>query len=381
MKSWGIFNIMKIGIDARFYNESGVGRYLRNLIDNLKVLDRENEYFIFLLAKDINNFSEVKNFRKVPADFKWYGFDEQINFPKLLGKYNLDLMHFPHFNVPVFYRGKFVVTIHDLIHQHFAMNRATTLNSLTYKMKQFGYRRVFKTAIQKSLKILVPSEFVKKELTEEWNVSQEKVTVTPEGVDDAIAVNASKISQKQISSILNKFNIKQPFIFYVGNAHPHKNVEGLINSFKNLKKSYPNLQLVLSGADHYFWQRLKKEHTSTDIIFTGFITDSELAGLYKSTEVFVLPSFEEGFGIPLLEAMAIGCPVVCSDAGSLKEVGGDASIYFNPRDIKEMSEKIALVLENSSLRKDLISKGKKRVKLFSWERLAKQTLEVYKQCA
>lgn len=371
---------MRIGIDARFSSESGVGRYLRNFLTNLKILDKKNEYFIFLLPKDFDKFSETRNFRKVAAPFKWYGFGEQFNFPKLLYRFNLDLMHFPHFNVPIFYKGKFVVTIHDLIHQHYAMNRATTLNPLSYKIKQLGYRKVFKTAIQKSLKILVPSDFVRKDLMKEWNVSSDKITVTPEAVDDKLAVIGSKISQKQTSKVLSKFNIRPPYLFYVGNAHPHKNVEGLIKSFNSLSANYQNLQLVLSGADHYFWQRLKTEKKLKNVYFTGYVTEDELAVLYKSAKAFVLPSFEEGFGIPLLEAMALGCPVVASNTGALPEVGGGASVYFNPRDTGDMVEKITQVLNSNNLRKDLVKKGKKRVKLFSWEKLAKQTLNTYEQC-
>ncbi len=348
---------MKIVIDARMYQESGVGRYIRNLISQLEKLDKKNDYTIL----------------KQP-NIKWYGISEQIKLPKILAKLKLDLVHFPHFNVPIFYSGKFVVTIHDLIHQHFAMNRATTLNPITYKIKQLGYKKIFKHAITKSEKILVPSIFVKKQLVSEWKVSDEKIVVTPEAVDDNI-IDLSKKVQSQ--KILEKFNIKPPFIFYVGNAHPHKNVEGLIKAFLELKKKYGDLKLVLSGYDHYFWQRIKKEYQHQDIIYTGYVSEEKLVALYRNAILFVMPSFEEGFGIPLLEAMACGCPVVSSNAGSLPEVGGDAAIYFDPKNIDDMVLKITQVLNSEKLRKELVEKGKERVKQFSWEKLAKQTLEVY----
>ena len=368
---------MKIGIDARFFNESGVGRYLRNLISNLQIIDKKNQYFILLLNKDYDRFSETKNFKKVLADFKWYGFAEQFNLPKLLRQLNLDLAHFPHFNVPIFYTGKFVVTIHDLIHQHRQMERATTLDPFTFKIKQLGYRKVFKAATSKSKKILVPSRSVQQLLITEWNVDKEKIAVTPEGVDNSILEAVKKIGKGDSEKVLNKFKIKKPFIFYVGNAHPHKNVEGLIKAFLKLRQKYSNLKLVLSGYDHYFWQRLKKESQYKGIIYTGFVTDEELVALYKGAKAFVLPSFEEGFGIPVLEAMACSCPVVSSNTASLPEVGGEAALYFNSAEPDDMEEKISKVLDNEKLRRKLIEKGLQRFKRFSWKDLATKTLGVY----
>lgn len=359
---------MKIVIDARMYTESGVGRYIRNLIDQLQKLDQKNEYFILLFLKD-KNIPTENNFNKVLADFKWYGVSEQIKLPKVLHDINPDLVHFPHFNVPLLYKGKFVVTIHDLIHQHFAMNRATTLDPLTYKLKQLGYKTVFKNAINKSTKILVPSNFVKNQLMDKWKMDNGKIVVTQEAVENKFPRSYGQMSPKN-----------DKYIFYVGNAHPHKNVEGLIKAFLLLKKKYGELKLVLSGYDHYFWQRIKKEYQHQDIIYTGYVSEEKLVALYKNALLFVMPSFEEGFGIPLLEAMACGCPVVSSNAGSLPEVGGDAAIYFDPHNSLDMALKISDVLSSERLKKDLIAKGIKRFKGFSWERLAKLTLEVYNQC-
>lgn len=370
---------MRIGIDARFYQESGVGRYLRNLIFNLQTIDQKNEYFIFFLPKDYDEFKQKKNFQKVKADFLWYGFAEQLKFPSLLKRFELDLVHFPHFNVPIFYKGKFVVTIHDLIHQHYVMKKATTLNTLSYRVKQFGYKRIFKTAIKKSLQILVPSSFVKEGLIKEWSIDQNKIRITPEAVDDKLLAIANKVSRSKELDIIKRFKLGETFLFYVGNAHPHKNVEGLIQSFLDLKKTGKRLQLVLSGQNHYFWQRIKDQYQCKDIIYTGKISDEELVAFYRNASCFIMPSFEEGFGIPILEAMSMGCPVASSNAGSLREVGGDAALYFNPNNPGEMIGKISQVLNDGNLRKRLIEGGLKRSGLFSWEKLAKDTLTVYNQ--
>lgn len=392
---------MRIGIDARMYDESGVGRYIRNLLVNLQKLDDKNEYFIFLLDKNFISLTFKNNFKKVKANFKWYGLSEQLKFPKLLSRYKLDLVHFPHFNVPIFYndswssahQGKFVVTIHDLIHQHFEMRRATTHDPLVYKIKQFGYKKIFNNAIKKSQKILTPSKFVKDQLTSESEVNEKKIIVTPEAVDDRILTIVKNLSQKNIDQALDHLYVKRPFIFYVGNAHPHKNVEELIRAFRVVRENHKELSLVLSGNDHYFWQRIKKElgeiptsHASlndikgarNDVIFTGFISDEELVALYKSAKAFVMPSFEEGFGIPLLEAFACGCPVVSSNAGSLPEVGGDACLYFDPKSINDIGNKISEVLNDNKLRSQMVKKGEQRYKQFSWEKLGEQTLNVYK---
>lgn len=370
---------MKIVIDARMYQESGIGRYIRNLLNNLKKLDERNEYFILHLKSDYDRLVYHNNFHKVAADFRWYGLDEQIKIPRLLNKLKPDLVHFPHFNVPIFYKGKFIVTIHDLIHQHFRMDRATRLNPLTYKLKQLGYNKVFQNAIAKSVKILVPSNYVKNLLIDKWKIQSKKIVVTYEAVDDKIPTAVAKMSTAEGKKILKKLNIKQPYIFYVGNAHPHKNAEGLIKAFLKLREKYPDLKLVLSGYDHYFWQRLRRENSYEGIIYTGYVDDEQLVALYKNAFLFVQPSFEEGFGIPLLEAMALGCPVVSSNAGSLQEVGGNGAIYFNPYDLGDMGDKVDRVINDKNLRNKLIEKGQKRAKLFSWKKLAEQTLKVYEE--
>ena len=369
---------MRIGIDARFYSEAGVGRYIKNLLYYLQKLDEKNEYFILLRKKDFEaiNFKK-KNFTKVLADIGWYGIAEQIELPNILYSLNLDLTHFPHFNIPVFYRGKFVVTIHDLIHQKFKMKRATTHDPFTYAIKHHAYNFALKTALKKSQKVITVSDYVEHELVHDWNVPASKVVVTKEGVEERLFAIAEKSSKKDMDHVLKKYGIKPPFLFYVGNAHPHKNVEGLIKTFLKLRKSYQYLQLVLAGNHHYFWQRIKEEYRQKDIIYTGFISDEEMVALYKSCKTYVVPSFEEGFGIPLLEAMACGSPVASSNRASLPEVGGDAAIYFDPFSVDDMALKISTILNSQVIQKELIEKGRIRVGKFSWERMVRETLDIY----
>lgn len=371
---------MRIVIDARMYGDFGIGRYNRNLIKNLQKIDQKNEYFILHKRDEFKKINYEKNFTKILADFHWYGLTEQYQMLFILKSIKPDLVHIPHFNVPLFYSGKFVVTIHDLTHQYFQMRESTTHSPVLYKLKQIGYKAVFKKAVTKSVKIFVPSNYVKELLREKWMVEPGKILVTEEGVDENIIRFEKEISNLQSKTILQRFNIAKDYLFYVGNAHPHKNIEGLIRAFLTLHEKHKNLYLVMAGKDDYFWQKLKGKYPHEQIIYLGNVTDQELVALYKNASVFVMPSFEEGFGIPLLEAMACSCPVVASNAGSLKEVGGDAANYFDPKSEEMMVLKISEVLNDQKMREDLIKKGLERVKKFSWEKLARQTLEGYLEC-
>lgn len=377
---------MRIIIDGRMIQESGIGRYIRNLIAQLQIIDKKNTYFILHRKKEFDKFKYQENFHKVLADFGWYGVKEQAKLPQIIKSLQPDLVHFPHFNVPIFYNGRFVVTIHDLIHQHFSMQRSTTHGPFVYKLKKMGYRKVFSKAINNSVQILVPSNFVKDQLIEDWKVRSDKVSVTYEAVDTGFIKIVETTKENDVKKAIKKFGIRGPFIFYIGNAHPHKNIEGLIKAFLKAKTKFSGndtnrgLQLVLAGYDHYFWQRIKKNFQNENIIYANYVSDKELTVLLKSAECFIMPSLEEGFGIPILEAFACSCPVVSSKAGSLPEIGGNACLYFNPDDPNDMMEKILELLSNKILQKQLAERGLKRYKQFSFRKLAEETLEVYRQC-
>lgn len=371
---------MRIGIDARLYDQAGVGRYIRNLLLNLQKIDTESEYFVFLTETDFENLELGTNFHKVLANYRWYSYAEQINLPFKISKLNLDLVHFPHFNVPIFYRRKFVVTIHDLIHQHFNLKRATTHSMISYAVKRIGYKRALANAVKRSCKIITVSHYVGKEIEDNWHLPKGKIIVTKEAVEDELIKKVEGMSEKEMEKVKRKFKIDSVYIYYIGNAHPHKNIEGLIKSYLIIKEKVKGLKLVLSGYDHYFWKRIKDEYKNSGIIYTGYVTDDEMIALYKGAKAYIAPAFEEGFGIPILEAMAAGCPVISSSGGSLPEIGGDACVYFNPHDLEDMVKRILSVLENNKTREKLIRLGNCRYKEFSWEKMARQTLEVYKQC-
>ncbi len=204
---------MKIIIDARFWSETGIGRYLRNLVTSLEEIDSTNEYYLLFLEKNYHQIKLKDNFHKILFDFPCYGIEEQLNLPKLLSSLKPDLVHFPHFNVPIFYRGKYIVTIHDLIHQHYQTHRLSTHNRLWYGIKKIGYYQVFGHAVRGARKIITPSEFVKKQIATEWLIREDKILVTPEAVEDNFLKIIKRVSSKDFQDLTKKFNFQKPYLF------------------------------------------------------------------------------------------------------------------------------------------------------------------------
>lgn len=360
----------KIGIDVRLWKETGIGRYIRNLVIELVKLDDKNQYVLFALPADINDIMLVARSQQlivIPADIPWHGAREQIEFPRLLSKYQLDLMHFPYFSVPVFYKKPFVVTVHDLIINHFPTGRATTLPLPFYLAKRLGYSYILKNAIKNSKQIITPSIATKREILDHYSVPENKIIVTPEGVDKNI-----------IDFKPNIFKPKNPYFLYVGNAYPHKNVEKMIEGFLLFSEKHPEYSLKLVGKNDFFYQKLIKKTKNSHVEFMGFVNDSDLAKLYKYSTATIIPSLMEGFGLTTLEAMSMGSIVIASDIPSIKEVAGDHITYFKPTDVLDLVSDLEKVVGlTKTVRNERIKEGKKHVEKFSWEHTAKETLAAY----
>jgi glycosyltransferase involved in cell wall biosynthesis len=378
----------RIGIDARFYGPlgKGLGRYTQEIVDQITTLDTQNEYVIFLSKSNFDEFvPKNTSVTKVLADIPWYGFAEQIKMPRLIAKQNLDLMHFPHFNVPIFCPVPFVVTIHDLILTKFPTIRATTLGPVVYFIKNIAYRFGINVAVRRSQKIIAVSEYTKKDIIDQFGVQSEKVSMIYEGVANLDESIDQKFTTKlKASEILSGYCILEPYLLYVGNAYPHKNLESLIRVFVQLHKNQPFLKLVLVGREDYFYHRLKlfAQEVSNDnesIIFPGYVPDRDLQTLFEHADLYVFPSKYEGFGLPPLEAMSRGCAVASSNATCLPEILGEAAHYFDPNDEQAMYATIKTILFDPKLKQTLIAKGKERSKLFSWEQAARETLKVYQR--
>ena len=365
---------MRIGIDARFYGTigKGLGRYTQKLIENLEKLDNANEYFVFLRKENFEEYQpRNEKFHKVLADYQWYTISEQIHMPILLNRYDLDLVHFPHFNIPFLYRKRFIITIHDLILLNFPTIKSTTLNPLWYWIKFLGYKLTIKSAIYRSEKIVTVSEFTKNDILKHYKVPKDKIVVTYEAAEEILTEDRKESEEK----VLKKYDIIKPYILYVGNAYPHKNLEALVLAYEQI--SDKNLKLVLVGKEDYFYKKLKKAVKDNSIIFTDFISDSELDVIYRNSLFYIFPSLYEGFGLPPLEAMKRGIPVAASNIPCLREILGNNVCYFDARNTKNISETIISFSKDKMLQKDLIEKGSEWVKKYSWKKMAEETLTQY----
>lgn len=376
----------RIGIDARFYGPlgKGLGRYTQEIVDQVTVRDTKHQYVIFL-GKD--NFDEYtppnKHVTKVLADIPWYGLAEQRQLPRLIRQEQIDLMHFPHFNIPVFCPVPFVVTIHDLILTKFPTTRATTLGPLKYFIKNLAYRFVINRAVRKAERVIAVSNFTKQDIQEQFGIPEKKIVMIYEGVAKLEhAVDSTYTSKLKSKEVLSNYCILEPYLLYVGNAYPHKNLESLVSVFLKLQPKYPHLKLVLVGKDDYFYLRLKEfVHQQTgetsSIIFPGYVPDRDLQTLFSRAAAYVFPSRYEGFGLPPLEAMSRGCPVVSSDATCLPEILGTAAVYFDPTKEASMRTAIMSVLDDAKLRQTLITVGYSQIKNYDWTTAAQATINVY----
>jgi glycosyltransferase involved in cell wall biosynthesis len=364
---------MRIGIDARLWNETGVGRYIRNLVLQLQKIDSTNEYVLFVSPRAFDFAQAKKNWKVVETAIRWHTLEEQVKFPSVLNKEKLDLVHFPYFAIPVFYNRPFVVTIHDLIIHHFPTGQASTHHPLVYHGKRLGYEYIMQRAAQKSRKIITVSNATRQEIVDHLDVSPEKITVTYEGVDALL--NEEKYPGKAIKAT--------NYFLYVGNAYPHKNLERLLLAFKEITSHHKDTSLVLVGKKDFFYKRLEKRIAelgiTKDVHIFQDISDDMLQSLYRNAQAVVLPSLMEGFGLPALEAMANLQKLILSDIPVFHEICGNAGIYFDPNDTQSLTTQLAEVLDNPEDKKylDKIKEGIARLENYSWENMAKQTLAVY----
>lgn len=373
---------MRIGIDARFFGPvgKGLGRYTERLIENLERLGVEHEFIVFLRKENFDAYRPASpKFRKVLADFPWYSLSEQLRFPPLIRRERIDLMHFPHFNVPVLTPCPFVVTIHDLILLRYPTRRASTLGAAMYWLKYAAYRLTIAHAAWRARRIVTVSECTKRDIVKSLRVDPKRVEVTYEAAD---GVEAGQMTIPGAFRLEDR-GIVKPYFLYVGNAYPHKNLERLLSVFVRLRKEGLPCQLVLVGKLDYFYARLKEEAGRLGLladgaaVFYGFAEESELAELYRQARVYVFPSLLEGFGLPPLEAMRYGTPVAAAGSSCLPEILDDAAVYFDPEDEDDMAKALRAIFEDEALRATLAERGRRRVERFSWRECAERTYGIY----
>ncbi len=357
----------------------GLGRYVEQLVTELQKQDLENRYILFLKKENFDAcVMSNPRFEKRLADVHWYTLREQIRMPKLIDQEHLDLIHFPHWNVPFFCKTPFVVTIHDLILLEEPQSaKATTRHPAVFALKRIGYKIVLWHAIRASKKIIAVSEYTKSAIQKFFPfVPSEKVSVVYEGVtrfSEQPSTSSGTILFPERAERVEGSD--RSYFLYVGNAYPHKNLEFLIRAFQKFSETRPDMKLVLAGRDDVFYKRLRNDNKNIRFIMNP--TDEDLAELYRNATAYVFPSRSEGFGLPPLEAMSAGVPVVASRIGALTEILGDAAIYFSSNDPDELVRALQQVTSDSTIRAQLIAKGHERIKRYSWETMVQQIRQTY----
>jgi glycosyltransferase involved in cell wall biosynthesis len=350
-------------IDIRMLSCSGIGTYIKNLLPF--IFEKFQEDIFYLIGNKVEilriGFDKYPNVRVVDFASPIYSLKEQVDISNNILK-NTNIFWSPHYNIPLRFNGKLLVTIHDV-------NHLALPHLLGGFHKRLYAKFMFNAVKKKSSQIITVSEFSKREIIKCVGIKAEKISVVYNGVESFW------------------FHVKmderphpKKYFLYVGNVKPHKNLCALLQAFDLLKNNIDH-DVVIVGQKHGFITQDKKiDHIAQKMMdrvhFTGYLSDSLLNQWVAHAEALVFPSLYEGFGLPPLEAMACGCPVLCSNAASLPEVCGDAALYFDPYQPKDIANKMEMLINNPSLRNELVEKGRSRARQFTWEKSAQQVINI-----
>lgn len=361
-------SVNHIVIDARIRRAS-TGRPVDRLLAYLPQIDTENHYTILVKPDDPLTIN-ASNFTVQATDAKQFSFNllQQFSFSRQLYKLKPDLVFFTMTGIaPLFYFGRNITFTHDLTMLRYV--RAGKMPYALHLIRMIGYRLLFWKGNRFAKHIITPSRYVANDLASLIPSCARKTSVIYEASEPALSEKSQSLP-----------GIERPFIFHLGSPFPHKNIENLVRAFDNVKKSYPDLTLVLAGKKEYYFSKLeswtKTQPHSKDIIFTDYISDAELKWLYENAECYVLPSLSEGFGLPGLEAMAHRCPLVSSSATCLPEIYGEAAHYFDPSDTTSMAAAVINVISSEQTKKRLVVKGTKQITRYSWKKMSSEIHEL-----
>ena len=354
--------------------EYGIGTYVRNLLRHLSRLDSQTEYVILCRVEDCGSVEELgENFRSIPELARNYSISEQLRIPLDLRREGIDLFHAPHYVLPPLTPCKSVVTIHDCIHLRFPQYLP---NRLAYAYA----RSSMWVATHRSNRVLTVSEASKRDILRYFRIPEGKIDVIYNAIDERFGETPSP---DEVERVRERYQLNAPYVLYAGNIKPHKNLERLIEAFHTLRQDgdLAHVKLLIIGDEISKYAALRRAvhryKLHKHVRFFGFVPDKTLAVLYRLARVFVFPSLYEGFGLPPLEAMASGTPVITSDVSSLPEVVGDAALLIDPLDPAAIADAMRRVLMDSDLRETLRQKGLERVREFSWERSVRRVREIY----
>lgn len=365
---------MRILIDSRtlIWKGTGARRYLHNLLTNLAKIDKENEYFVFVRH---NEEFDQSDFRKVafksPRRHIFNPLWTNISLPLALKRNRIDILHSPHTALPFIKVSPSVLTVHDLSFE---------ICPWDFRIRSRVFLRVTSRFASLSAdKIIVPSTRIKNDLTQIYGISKDKIEVIYEAADEIFRpVNREKASEE----VEQKYEIEDAFILHVGLLRPRRNILTLLKAFNKLRSEYDvEVKLVLVGPAGYrsdeLFHFIAKHDLNNEVIQLDYVSEKDLLYIYNAAEMFVYPSLYEGFGLPTMEAMACGTPVLSSKIQPMLEIVGDGGIFFDPYNVIEMSQKMYNVLTDDNLRLKLKEKARARTRNFSWEVNAKRTRKIY----
>jgi glycosyltransferase involved in cell wall biosynthesis len=364
---------LRIAIDARKLHDFGIGTYVRNLVHELARQDHDDEYVLLCRKADVDFVRALgSRFHPFVEQSGNYSVREQVSIPMSLRRARPQLFHAPHYVVSPLTAVPYVVTIHDCIHLRFPQylpNRRALLYART--MMNLSARR--------ARRVLTVSQASKQDILQYLRIPAAKVEVVYNALDERLATPPT---DADLARVRERYLLTSPFILYTGNIKPHKNVDRLIEAYSILRRrGVEDVKLLIIGEEISKYPNLRRlvhrHQLHPHVRFFGHVPDDTLAALYRLASVFVFPSLYEGFGLPPLEAMAAGAPVITSNISSLPEVVGDAALLIDPMDAAAIADAMARVLGDAALREQLICKGRERVKHFSWTRSVARTREIY----
>jgi glycosyltransferase involved in cell wall biosynthesis len=361
---------MKIAFDLRRIGNPGIGRYMKCLAEAITAQAPEHDYLL-ILPPEGEQLIHAPNVEKLCTSVKYYSLREQLELPWILNRYKVDLLHAPHFLLPLVRPCPAVATIHDVIYM-------ACPGDLPSRTGRLYYSVMMNACSRSATRVITDSQHSKNEIVRYLHADPEKIEVVYPAVD---ADFHSVPNAAQIAAVRSRFGIDRDYALNVGIYRPRKNHAGLLQAFRLLLNTGARAQLVIAGPmaeGEPVLRRMAAElGIAQHVIFTGFVTDADLRALYSGARIYACPSSYEGFGFTVLEAMACGTPVVCSSATSLPEVAGKAALYFNPADPDEMASQLARVFSTDALRTSLMAEGRRNLLRFNWQQTAHQTLAVY----
>jgi glycosyltransferase involved in cell wall biosynthesis len=371
---------MNIGIDFRMggTRHAGIGRYIFELLKAELEIDKDDTFYVFyndnVAAEDLLLLDEHPNVELVKSSARHYSFAEQVTFLRVLQKTPVDVVHFPNFNHPILYKGPFVSTVHDMVHHKISGHKKSRW--LFFK----GYQMEMQHAVLGARAVIVPSGSARDEVLEYYPAAEDKLSVIHEGTSLALQPEA------RVASVKRQFLLQRPYFLFVGTLERKKNIVGLAKGFDRLIEKYNlDVDLVFAGkADlHYPEEKFKAlsvKHAKR-IVFTGYLTDEDLAALYQGAHAYVNASVNEGFGLPGVEAMHFGLPLAVSNTPVFNEIYDNAAVYFDALDPDDIAEKLRLVAQDRQFYEQLQTKAIERSQYFDWHMAARETLSVLRAAA